>query len=150
VYGGRSTGHRLQAVRKEARTVTLWHFTCEHGHAAIGERGLLVPNHEVPVLGIGHVIWFTDNPEPDRIDVGLTSTILACDRMQYRYRALSASKCIPYRALRYAIEPSWRSSLEQFGKPETWWISRVPIRAVLDQIDATNPTESETVLQEKP
>lgn len=119
----------------------LWHFTCEHGYRGIGEQGTICCNPHLLLPRLGQLIWLTDDPEPDRYDVGLTSSMLDCDRMEYRYRVLSASKCIPWRAVRHQCPPDILRGLESFGAPNTWWISREPLRAVLAQ---PNPNSAGT------
>lgn len=115
------------------RPSSLWHFTCEHGYAGIGERGTIGCNPHLLLPRLGQLVWMTDDPNPDRDDVGLTSATLSCDRMAYRYRVLSASRCIPWNAVRHLAPAHILHDLESFGAPDTWWISRAPVRAVLAQ-----------------
>lgn len=111
----------------------LWHFTCaDHGHAALGGSGLLRPYPHLLIPRLGPVVWLTDDPAPQRDAVGLTSEFITCDRLAYRYRVDPTSECLPWPALRHLASPTALRDLESFGKPETWWISRAPIRAVLD------------------
>lgn len=110
----------------------LWHFTCMHGFAGLGAHGTLQPSPHCFIPALGPIVWLTEDPDPDRDAVGLTSTILDCDRLQFRYRVLSASRAIPWAAVRHLVPLDVLRDLESFGKPETWWISRAPIRAVLD------------------
>lgn len=111
----------------------LWHFTCDHGHDGLGKAGTLRPNRHPLAPDLGPVVWLTDDPDPERDAVGLTSSVfLTCDRLQFRYRVLGASRCMPWSAVRRLVSSSVLHDLESFGKPETWWISRKPLRAVLD------------------
>lgn len=110
----------------------LWHFTCTHGFAGLGEHGTLRPNPHVLIPDLGPIIWLTDDPDPERDAVGLTSSMLACDRLQFRYRILGASRCVPWASARQLVPPAVLRDLESFGKPETWWIARNPLQAVLD------------------
>jgi hypothetical protein len=110
----------------------LWHFTCTHGWNGLGLRGVARPNLHLMIPALGPVVWLTDDPDPERDAVGLTSSMLDCDRLQFRYRALGASKCVPWSSVRSLVPPAVLRDLESFGKPESWWISREPLRVVLD------------------
>jgi hypothetical protein len=114
------------------RSVPLWHFTCEHGFAGLRQLGVLRPNRHPLAPGLEPLIWLTDDPDPERDAVGLTSSHLTCDRLTYRYRALSASRCVPWSAVRHRVDKAVLADLESFGQPETWWISSEPLRAILD------------------
>lgn len=60
----------------------LYHYTCDHGRKGIGLTGWLNP-----VEGLaGPLVWLTDMDQPDRLALGLTSHLLACDRLDYRYQ----------------------------------------------------------------
>ena len=107
----------------------LYHFTCDHGHSAIGERGRLMPGpFDVP--GIGQVIWLTDDPKASRDDLGLTSTLLSCDRMQYLYRTTGPYRAIRWVDIRGRCRSQWRTDIESFGRPSVWWIAKqsIPVR----------------------
>lgn len=111
----------------------LWHFTCgDHGHARIGARGVLRPNLHPLIRALGPIVWLTDDPDPTRDAVGLTSSMISCDRLQYRYRALGASVCTPWRAFRHRVSPAVLTDLESFGEPDSWWVCFRPLRVVLD------------------
>ena len=103
--------------------MNLWHFTCEHGYAGIGQRGELRPNAHPWMPVLGPVIWLTSNPAPARDDVGLTrGTVIRCDRMAYRYKVIE-SDAVPWATARLLIEPSLRADLESFADPSTWWVA---------------------------
>jgi hypothetical protein len=110
----------------------LWHFTCEHGYEGLGERGMLGLNPHPLLPQLGQLAWLTDDPAPARDAVGLTSSLLSCDRMTYRYRVDVTSRCIPWSSVRHLVSLGVLLDLESFGAPETWWISRHPIPVVLD------------------
>jgi hypothetical protein len=118
----------------DAAATTLWHFTCEHGFAGLGERGKLGLNPHPLLPKLGQVAWLTSDPTPERDAVGLTSSLLMCDRMAYRYRVESPSRCIPWTAVRHLAAPEVLHDLESFGAPETWWIAREPVWVTLDQL----------------
>jgi len=111
------------------QATTLWHFTCAHGAVAIGRRGVLQP-HPQPVLGGMPLIWFTSDPFPARDDVGLSSVMLRCDRMEHRYRATDTTGCFPWLALADDLDPRTVAMLSADRAPATWWVARTPVPAV--------------------
>jgi hypothetical protein len=115
-------------------TLSLYHFTCDHGRQGIGKRGRLQP-HINPLLGC-KVVWLTTQALPSREQTGLTSRYLTCDRMQFRYvvSGIGVAACEPWltssvrKAAGAVVE-----DLESFGDPENWWIARRPVTARLDR-----------------
>ena len=105
----------------------LWHFTCDHGYAGIGRRGLLMPHAHPLMPELGPVVWLTTDPAPARDDIGLTSTMLGCDRMGYRYRAHPDVNAAPWTSLRHLVDPSLIVDLELYGKPDTWHLATDPV-----------------------
>lgn len=83
---------------------------------------------------LGRLIWLTDEAEPERDAVGLTSVMLSCDRMAYRYAVSWAPSLQSWRDVRSQITDDYREWLESYGKPETWWVSSLPLRAVLSPV----------------
>ncbi|HKT40022.1 MAG TPA: hypothetical protein VJR48_16740, partial [Ktedonobacterales bacterium] len=63
----------------------LYHFTCEHGFAGISRTGMLQPQAHPLMRHLGPLLWLTDLAEPSAERVGLTASLLACDRLAYRY-----------------------------------------------------------------
>lgn len=59
----------------------LYHYTCDHGRKGIGLSGFIEPVDGL----VGPLVWLTDMVQPDRHALGLTSHMLACDRLAYRY-----------------------------------------------------------------
>ena len=112
-------------------TPALWHFTCEHGHAAIGRHGVLLPNAH-PWL-TEPLIWLTTEQWPDRFASGLTSERLTCDRMRYRYRVTDSEHAEPWLGSRYRHDARRAviADLESYGDPEHWWVSSHPLPARL-------------------
>ena len=114
------------------RRERLFHFTCDHGRAAIGVRGELRPQVEHPLLHV-KVVWLTSEPMPDREATGLTMRLTRCDRMAYRYVVTDLRPCRPW------LDSSERAGaprgavavLEQFGDPEHWWVATEPVKARL-------------------
>ena len=103
----------------------LYHWTCSHGFAGIGKRGLIRPH------AIG-VVWLTDDPTATRQDLGLTSQIRPCDRMTFLY-AVETIAAVPWlESDARARAPADRvADLESFGKPSAWWVASKPVRGVL-------------------
>jgi hypothetical protein len=103
--------------------MTLYHYTCAHGRAAIIKSGMIVkPN---PVTGWA---WFTDLTPPDRVGLGLTSYMLECDRTEFRFTVID-DKPVPYVDIRKALPQATRDGWE--GAPGAllmhWWISSRPV-----------------------
>jgi hypothetical protein len=61
----------------------LYHFTCRHAAERIEVDGDLKPHTQVQLDG-RELVWLTDLDSPTREQLGLTSFILHCDRMEYR------------------------------------------------------------------
>jgi hypothetical protein len=106
-----------------AAVTGLWHYTCQHGRDRIGKRGELRPNAHPWLPLLGRVIWLTDDPTPTRDAVGLTSTTLTCDRMQYRYR-VTETDAVPWAQYRPAMPSDIVDDLERYGEPDTWHVAR--------------------------
>ena len=106
----------------------LYHFTCAHRAPLIGGRGVLKPNPQ-PMLGGVALVWLTDLAVPDRDGLGLTSSLVRCDRTEFRYRALS------HIGVQAWMISSWRARLhsdlladfELFGQPLRWFVSAQPV-----------------------
>lgn len=113
----------------------LWHYTCEHGYAALTETGVLVPgNHLGARVPTGSVVWVTDLQVPIRDGLGLTQVLAKCDRTAYRYRVTDASTVIPWTRARRTFPPVWRHALEHApgARPRHWFVSSEPVPVVLD------------------
>jgi hypothetical protein len=117
----------------------LYHFTCGHGRQRIGPQGWLLPAATVAGrrAGLGpqaSYVWLTDLDTPVPGVLGLTSSIIACDRTQYRYRVISTQGVMPWTSARQALDPRVLEVLE--APPALlrhWWVARVPVRAVLTE-----------------
>ena len=121
-------------MTRNRRTQTrLYHFTCDHGHDGLGTNGTLQPQPHPLLPQLSALTWMTTDPNPTRDDCGLTSTMLDCDRMEYRYRVTDRRHCIPWARLRQLATSDVLAILESYGKPDTWWVARTPIPVVLDQ-----------------
>lgn len=108
--------------------MTLYHFTCDHGHAQITER--LIPaswQDNRADNGPGRLVWMTDLAVPNRDALGLTSHILSCDRTAHRYRVTSEVDIVPWLKVRRAYR--WAEELEsaEGARPAHWFVSGVSV-----------------------
>jgi hypothetical protein len=113
--------------------MTLYHYCCDHSVAKVTRRGFLYPQHQ-PLLGAIALVWLTDMDRPDRDGLGLTSNILQCDRMDYRY-ICDRDYVEPWAvfAERKGISPLVRIGLEEGRMPERWFVSERNVFAQLDR-----------------
>jgi hypothetical protein len=121
----------------------LWHYTCEHGHVALGARGtLLAPPY--PAGGVADTYgeafaWYDRADRPVWLTVGdfdttgIRLTPGMCDRSEYRYLATAPWLAEPWLPSRCRAEapPNLVRGLERSGDPAQWWIAQQPIPARL-------------------
>lgn len=116
--------------------MTLFHYTCSHGRRGIGMRGFLKPMPQ-PVLNGVELVWLTDQTEPNRCGLGLTSITLNCDRLEFRYVVQSNDTVRPW--LSWMAEQPYLSASDvralhgEDRQPEHWWISTKLLWAELDR-----------------
>jgi hypothetical protein len=111
----------------------LWHYTCGHGWQGIQGAGEIQPH-------MGWV-WLTDlSPDslaPARLRkaLGLTSTILKCDRMEHALR-VEAPAAVSWRSLTRLARAqgdrrfvTWARDLERAhgARPSNWFLSSVAV-----------------------
>lgn len=119
----------------------LYHYTCDHGHAALGPQATLRP--AIEMIGpfrdapwTAQFVWLTDLDRPHRLGLGLTSEILNCDRTSHRYRVVDDELCTSW--VRYAerLDPSTRAQIEDVdgAMPKHWWVSPYPVPVVYDPV----------------
>lgn len=120
--------------------MTLWHFTCEHAYARIGETGLLRPAADLQPDRLRHwwpgwYVWLSDLGYVDREALGLNrATGRSCDRTAYRYRVTDETKVKAWLAARKAHPTRLRQQIEGPGsRPAHWFVSADPVPVVLDQ-----------------
>lgn len=116
-------------------TPQLYHFTCDKGARLIGRYNcLIIPQGAHPVCGWS-LAWFTTETAPDREATGLTSALVTCDRMAFRYTITDPSPCVPWTGSRWQEETpaAFRRVMEKHGDAEHWWVSDRPVRAALDR-----------------
>lgn len=116
-------------------TPRLWHYTCSHGHARLGDRGDLVRiRDQVPAVTgwATTVVWATDLDTPLVLALGLTSYALSCDRTAHRYRVLEPERFEWWPAWsRRSLPPqAWKALESPPGTmPAHWWVSTSPAAA---------------------
>lgn len=125
---------------------TLWHYTCMHGHGALGDTGELLPLADLeprrvlllpePFRVMTTLVWLTDLDVPDAAGLGLTSIVVACDRTRYRYRVTDDTDCVRYTTVRRDLPPRVAELLERSGRtlPAHWWVSRRPVPVMYDPV----------------
>lgn len=107
----------------------VWHYTCRHRAALIGRRGLLVPASQ-PLFQNLPLIWLTDLAVPDVEALGLTSTTLACDRTECRYRVADVVNVRPWLEFAEQMQLDRRtvSTLTLGRQPRHWFVSTTAVR----------------------
>jgi hypothetical protein len=114
--------------------VKLYHYTCHHTRKAMGTRGMLRPS---PTFWGPSVLWLTPQATPDRQGLGLTSMLLNCDRLDYRY-VVEARDAEPWLESQLRIEAGLDAILAlevgaDGARPETWWVLTHSVLGVLDR-----------------
>lgn len=117
--------------------MSLYHFTCDHGHRKID--GFVIPATflDQRLIGTpGEYAWFTDLGIPIREALGLTSTILDCDRTAHRYRVVDDSAVAPWVEARRTY--TWGADLERApgARPMHWFVATEPVAVVYDPMTA--------------
>jgi hypothetical protein len=118
--------------------VTLYHYTCDHGRAAIGEAGELLPAYRLTDAVPEHwwparFVWLTDLRVPDRYALGLNQVTLKCDRTTHRYRATDERGVVPWIEARKGFRRS-RHLLEDAPGVmlRHWYVCPIGVPVVLD------------------
>lgn len=101
----------------------LYHYTCSHAAPRIKATGLLLPNshpHNPEPL-----VWLTDLDVPWREALGLTSTILDCDRTEWRFTLTEPVAVHPWVAVRRRFDREYVRELERAHgvMPMHWFVS---------------------------
>lgn len=129
---------------------TLYHWTCRHAYDALGESGeLLSGSHFIstidyltlPLVAMHATtaVWLTDIAMPSSIareQLGLTSKVVDCDRMAYRYRAAQQDRIVPWSDMSRHW-PAWviraLESVEGVD-PSRWWCSPGPVQVTYSPV----------------
>ena len=83
------------------------------------------------------VLWLTPLDSPDREGLGLTSSILQCDRLDFRY-TVDDGDTEPWLESALRVEAGLEAILAlEVGapgaRPETWWVLRHSTLGILDR-----------------
>lgn len=106
----------------------LYHYTCEHGAAGIEASGLIEVRRQPPE-GQVTLTWLTDLEAPNRNALGLTSHIVQCDRLTYRFEVVEHVAVERYVDVRREFFPAyWWKELERAegAMPMHWFVSLAP------------------------
>lgn len=106
----------------------LYHFTCgDHGWLGITRDQQIRPYRHPFMKHLGPLLWLTDLAEPSSPeDIGLTSTMLSCDRTEHRF-TVTTRAAMPWTSVRDHVQADVIEALETFGYPERWWVVRRPL-----------------------
>jgi hypothetical protein len=121
-------------------TAPIYHYTCEHGRQALGERGAVRPLADwnpraATLLGnrihMAMLSWFTDLDVAVPHALGLTRGTIECDRTAHRYRVIDDGLIVPWLASPW--RRGWLLDLERVkgAMPRHWYVATVPVRVVL-------------------
>lgn len=93
---------------------------------------MLRPNPH-PWLGRA-ILWLTDQEIPDRLGLGLTSNLLECDRLAFRY-VVETNEAKPWNEYAKSVSLAGRMILESVPgtRPDTWWVLETSALGVLDR-----------------
>lgn len=72
------------------------------------------------------LLWLTDLDAPYREGLGLTSTILDCDRTEFRLELLDPSSVRRWVDVRRDYPELWALELAPHAMPMHWYVSRCP------------------------
>lgn len=113
--------------------MSLYHYTCAHVRARLGRRAMITPQVQ-PSLGNVRLIWLTDQGTPDRAALGLTSTILTCDRLAFRYR-VEAAGAVPWNDWKTRLPFTMIARLESVAgtDPAIWYVLTSSALGLLDR-----------------
>ena len=89
---------------------------------------MLLPQAHPFMRHLGPLLWLTDLMEPSAESVGLTASLLACDRLAYRYH-VHTHAAMRWRDLRERVPRAVVDVLEAYGEPAHWWVARRPLTA---------------------
>lgn len=126
--------------------MTLYHYTCAHGRAALGKSGTVLPIREwnrraarrvrPDRRAITEISWFTDLDGPGAEALGLTRHASTCDRTAFRYRVRDEDAGLVVPWVGCAWRQGWMLLLERAdgALPRHWFVSPVGVRVTLDPV----------------
>lgn len=104
----------------------LYHYTCKHCAPRIAADGYLIPN----ALHAPPLIWLTSMRDPNRDALGLTSYLLDCDRMKFRF-TVDTDDAMTWAEWRLGHPEylAWATELElaEGARPGLWWVAEQPL-----------------------
>ncbi|WP_433460746.1 hypothetical protein [Micromonospora sp. CA-248212] len=115
--------------------IRLYHFTCSHAAPLIRQGGRLRAFAQ-PQLDGRKLIWLTDLEVPTRAQLGLTSHLLRCDRMEYRVTVeVDADRWVSYARAAFGSAKARRRAVD-LGRapgalPMHWWVTDVEAPVLL-------------------
>ena len=120
----------------------LYHFTCACSVKRINQQGgvlrPIVPwatldkalgrDGPTGLAGAPTVLWLTDMDVPNVQALGLSSTMLRCDRTEYRYVVETGPRdpVMPwwlYAKVLYQASPRWLSWMQHERDPKRWYVA---------------------------
>jgi hypothetical protein len=123
-------------------TPTLYHFTCDHAWALLGNAGKLRPARDQTTTlpdnwWPADYVWVTDLAHPIRDALGLTNTLGApavCDRTAHRYRVTDTADCVPWTVVRRTVQNPGLLESAPGVRPRHWWVSPHWVPVVYDPL----------------
>lgn len=118
----------------------LFHYTCRHAYDQLGRSGTLLPATsltdaiDAESWWPARYVWLTDLTVPIRDALGLTSSVITCDRTEFRYVVTSYDNVIPWIHERHRIPDPWLLELHDGTRPAHWYVSRQPVPVALDHV----------------
>jgi hypothetical protein len=123
-------------------TRALFHYTCDHGRAALGRAGFAVPirTHsptaaaQLPeeLAWMAELVWFTDQRHPDPVALGLTRATIDCDRTRFRYRVTDPAGIDPWLTVTRSLPRAAWKLTQGDARPGQGWVARGPVPVELD------------------
>lgn len=121
-------------------TRRLFHFTCSHCAPGIRRDGLVIPITDQLAQplpdGVLPLAWFTGLPVADRFGLGLTMTVLDCDRTECRFTVEQSADTVPWWEWRRAHPEHQATAQELEGapgaRPAHWWVSEKAVPVLVD------------------
>lgn len=103
-----------------------YHYTCDHNITQIRRTGILIPNRHLWLPK--PLVWLTDLDVPIREALGLTSTILKCDRTKNRVECQPTTAVWwPHYARSLPAETRYMFEAAPGAAPVHWWVSDQPV-----------------------
>lgn len=107
----------------------LFHYTCSHSMPGIRHDRALRPNPHPCLRGHAGLVWLTDLETPVRTGLGLTSTLITCDRTEYRVEVGPVPEAIWWPQFARTLPQNVRNMFEAApgALPMHWWVAETHI-----------------------